>query len=51
MILVLLKEYLDEDYRDIIEIVEVMDKVKERIGLKHVPFSAQKISAFILRKP
>ena len=35
--LVLLKEYLDEDYRDIVEIVELMDKVKERIGLKEVP--------------
>jgi hypothetical protein len=32
-----LKEYLDEDYRDIVEIVELMDKVKERIGLKQVP--------------
>nr|WP_321498246.1 IS5 family transposase [uncultured Methanolobus sp.] len=35
--LVLLKEYLNEDYRDIIEIVEVMDKIKEKIGLKQVP--------------
>ena len=37
MTLVLLKEYLDEDYRDIIEIVELMDKVKARIGLRQVP--------------
>ena len=37
MTLILLKEYLDEDYRDIVEIVELMDKVKERIGLKEVP--------------
>jgi len=37
LILVLLKEYLNEDYRDIVEIVEVMDKVKEKIGLKQVP--------------
>jgi hypothetical protein len=37
MTLVLLKEYLTEDYRDIVEIVELMDKVKERIGLKQVP--------------
>jgi transposase len=35
--LVLLKEYLNEDYRDIVEIVELMDEVKERIGLKQVP--------------
>ncbi|MBN2110569.1 MAG: IS5 family transposase [Methanosarcinaceae archaeon] len=37
LILVLLKEYINEDYRDIVEIVELMDKVKERIGLKEVP--------------
>nr|WP_250869455.1 IS5 family transposase [Methanococcoides seepicolus] len=35
--LVLLKEYLNEDYRDIVELVEVMDEVKTRIGLKPVP--------------
>jgi len=35
--LVLLKEYLNEDYRDIVELVEVMDEVKTRIGLKQVP--------------
>ncbi|NPE32045.1 IS5 family transposase, partial [Methanococcoides sp. SA1] len=35
--LVLFKEYLNEDYRDIVELVEVMDKVKSRIGLKQVP--------------
>jgi Transposase DDE domain. len=35
--LVLLKEYLDEDYRDIVEIVELMDKVKAKIGLKQIP--------------
>jgi hypothetical protein len=32
-----LKEYLNEDYRDIVELVKVMDKVKSRIGLKQVP--------------
>ncbi|WP_340820853.1 IS5 family transposase [Methanolobus sp. WCC4] len=35
--LVLLKEYLDKGYRDIVEIVEVMDKIKDKIGLKEVP--------------
>ena len=33
----LLKKYLNEDYRDIIELVEVIDEVKTRIGLKQVP--------------
>jgi hypothetical protein len=32
-----LKEYLNEDYRDIVEIVEIMNEVKEKIGLKQVP--------------
>ena len=35
--LVLLKEYLNEDYRDIVELVELMDQVKSRIGLHQVP--------------
>jgi hypothetical protein len=35
--LVLLKEYLNEYYRDIVEIIEVMYKVKSSIGLKQVP--------------
>jgi hypothetical protein len=35
--LVLLKEYLNEDYRDIVELIEVMDEVKTRIGLNQVP--------------
>jgi transposase len=35
--LVLLKEYLNEDYRDIVELIELMDKLKLRIGLKQVP--------------
>ncbi|WP_256623281.1 IS5 family transposase [Methanolobus chelungpuianus] len=35
--LVLLKEYLDVDYRSTVELVEVMDKVQKKIGLKKVP--------------
>ena len=37
MSLVLLKEYFNEDYRNIVEIIEVMYKVKSRIGLKQIP--------------
>ncbi len=37
MTLVLLKEYLNEDYRDIVELVDLMDEVKARIGIKQVP--------------
>jgi len=35
--LVLLKEYLNTDYRSIVELVELMDKVRSKIGLKQVP--------------
>lgn len=35
--LVLLKEYLDVDYRSTVELVEVMYKVQQKIGLKQVP--------------
>ena len=35
--LVLLKEYLKTDYRSIVELVELMDPVRSRIGLKQAP--------------
>ena len=37
LVLLLLKEYLAEDYRDIIELTEIMDSVREKIQLKEVP--------------
>jgi hypothetical protein len=37
MTLVLLKEYLDVDYRSTVELVEVMGKVRSKMGLKQVP--------------
>jgi hypothetical protein len=35
--LLLLKEFLAEDYRDIIELTEIMDTVRQMIDLKEVP--------------
>lgn len=35
--LVLLKEYLNTDYRSIVELVELMDRLRSKIGLKEVP--------------
>ena len=35
--LILLKEYLNVDYRSIVELVELMDVLKLRIGIKQVP--------------
>jgi hypothetical protein len=37
MTLILLKEYLNVDYRSIVELVELMESLKLRIGLKEVP--------------
>ncbi len=37
MTLVLLKEYLNEDYRNFVELIELMDKVQNKIGIKQVP--------------
>src|SRR5574343_64120 len=37
LILLLLKEYLSEDYRDTVELTEVMDTIREKIQLNEVP--------------
>lgn len=34
----MLKEYLNEDYRDIAELIEIMDWGKSKIGLKQGPY-------------
>ncbi|MDA0525474.1 hypothetical protein [Methanococcoides alaskense] len=36
IVLILLKEYLGTDYRDFVEIVEVMDSIKEEVDLDQV---------------
>jgi transposase len=37
LILLLLKEYLSEDYRDTIDLTEIMDPIREKIHLKEIP--------------
>jgi len=37
LILLLLKEYLAEDYRDIVELTDLMDSIREKIHLDEVP--------------
>jgi hypothetical protein len=37
LILLLLKEYLSEDYRDTVELTEIMDSLREKIHLDEVP--------------
>jgi hypothetical protein len=37
LILLLLKEYLSEDYRDTVELTEIMDSLQEKIRLAKVP--------------
>jgi hypothetical protein len=37
LILLLLKEYLSEDYRDTVELTEIMDSLREKIHLEEIP--------------
>ena len=37
LLLLLLKEYLSEDYRDTVELTEVMDTLREKLQLDAVP--------------
>ena len=37
LILLLLKEYLSEDYRDTVELAEIMDSLREKIHLDEIP--------------
>ncbi len=37
LILLLLKEYLSEDYRDTVELTEIMDSLREKIHLNEIP--------------
>ena len=52
LILILLKEYLSEDYRDTVELVDLMNEIKQRINLDSLPHFttlhkfSQRISSF-----
>jgi len=37
MVLILFKEYLQEDYRDTIELLAIMDSIRERLDLNTIP--------------
>ena len=37
LILLLLKEYLSEDYRDTVELIEIMDPLREKLHIDEVP--------------
>ena len=37
MTLVLFKEYINENYRKFVKLVELMDRVQSKIGIKQVP--------------
>jgi len=37
MVLILLKEYLQEDYRDTVELLAVMDSIRKRLDLDTIP--------------
>lgn len=42
--LLLLKEYLSEDYRDAVELAEIMDSIRVKIHLDNVPHFTQVLS-------
>jgi hypothetical protein len=44
LILLLLKKYLSEDYRDTVELIEIMDSLREKITLDKAPISLRFIS-------
>jgi hypothetical protein len=52
LILIFLKEYLSEDYRDTVELVDLMHGIKQRINLNSIPHFttlhkfSQRISSF-----
>jgi hypothetical protein len=52
LILILLKEYLSDDYRDTVDLVDLMNEIKQRINLDSMPHFttlhkfSQKISLF-----
>jgi len=37
LILILLKEYLSEDYRDTVDLVDLMNEIKQKINLDSIP--------------
>jgi hypothetical protein len=45
----LLKEYLNTDYGSIVELVELMDKLRSKIGLKDIPHYYATIQKFVSR--
>jgi hypothetical protein len=56
LILILLKEYLSEDYRDTVDLVELMNEIKQRINLDSIPHFttlhkfSQRINSFVFSR-
>jgi len=56
LILLLLKEYLSEDYRDTVELTEIMDSLRGKINLDEVPHFttihkfSQRINSFVFTR-
>ena len=50
LVLVLLKEYISTDYRDFVELVELMNDIKERLSLDKVPHFTT-LQKFVSRIP
>ncbi len=50
LVLVLLKEYISTDYRDFVELIDLMNNIKEKIDLDKVPHYTT-IQKFVSRIP
>ena len=50
LVLVLLKEYISTDYRDFVELIDLMNNIKEKIDLDKVPHYTT-LQKFVSRIP
>jgi len=50
LILVLLKEYISTDYRDFVELIDLMSDIKEKLGLDKIPYFTT-LQKFVTRIP
>jgi hypothetical protein len=49
-VLVLLKEYISTDYRDFVELIDLMNNIKEKLDLDKIPHYTT-LQKFVSRTP
>ena len=50
LVLVLSKEYISTDYRDFVELIDLMSDIKEKLGFDKIPYFTT-LQKFVLRIP